>query len=1162
MRGMLSQLKSRQRVLCRQGLATGFVLLSLLAIGPSGANAATSYDVKATWGDTYLPPGGEGQFTVQVRNIGAENGTGELKVTDELPEGVTATHVAIPFGALGDLTESGFVSCSGLSTETVECIFSSFATEILIQAPSIKKTNGIGVGGFGAEQPSGYVPTVMIDVAIDAGAAGTGTNTATVSGGGAVQPANDVDQVPFSATPSVFGLVAGSYVADVFDQAYPAGSPVRQAGTHPFEQRVNFDLNGQSKIGEDGTRFTSSHGTVKTAEVTLPRGFIGNPEATPKCDPVDFAQEGSTLDSTGCPSNTQVGYLNVSMTAGQKAYGEPPPFYIANETLAHVPIYNLKPPKGVPADFGFNAGTFVQAHIYPTLDPSQDYAIKTVTPNISSLVSVRGSEVVFWGVPGDPIHDFFRYYPETQENEDVAGAAFGGAPIRPFFTTPMDCGFDNGGARIRLDSYTRPGEFTPVEEYANPLNVEGCDDPRFRFEPKISLEPSDQHAGAPTGLDVHLEVPQRNDEVTDAKELYAENGSVKGISTPPLKKAVVTLPEGMTLSPSAAQGLGSCSSAQIGLVSTSPIRFNDAPVDCPNNSQYGKLIIHTPILPVNEQPEGFIYIAKQGDNPFHNFLSVYLVVEEPNRGILVKVPGKIDLNPQTGQITTTFDDLPQFPISDTQMTFKGGTRAGLVEPSTCGHKAIHAEFFTWQDPQTAHIVDSSYDITQKPDGSSCPNSLGERPFKPSLEAGTINNAGGSYSPFTFRLTRTDDDQEFSRVGVKLPPGLAAKFAGVSICSDAAIARAASRTGAGDGGLEQLDPSCPQSSQIGTTDVGAGVGVPLTFVPGKIYLAGPYRGAPISMAVITPAVVGPFDLGVITVRTALNVDPETAQGSASSDPFPQIFQGIPVRIRDIRLNLDRHGFTLNPTSCAVKQIEAHVTGTGGDVFSAADDTGADLTNRFQAADCASLGFRPQLAFRLSGGTRRGDHPRLKAVVTYPRKGAYANVARASVALPRSEFLDQAHIKTICTRVQFAGKACPAGSVYGHAVAKTPLFDAPLEGPVYLRSSSHKLPDLVAVLKGPASQPVEVDLDGRIDSIHGGIRNTFEVVPDAPVESFTLTMKGAKKGLLVNSANLCAETSHATARFTAQNGKTLALHPPMRNSCGKSGHHRKPGTPKKR
>jgi hypothetical protein len=1134
----------------RLALSALAALSIALAFATSAQAAAPRYDIKAGWGDTDLgAPDAQGlqhkgQFYLLARNLGEATSNSAVTITDHLPPGVTIAAIEWKETRGGD--EDLTSLCSGQGTETLTCTVPGAEVAHLLPAPSLGGQTSAGV------VTDGYMPPIYVNVSVSPSASGAGTNTATISGGDA-PTGSDVDQVPLSQTPSSFGLVPGSYEADAFDAAYPFGEPSRQAGDHPFELRVNFDLTAETGVAASpplgSLRYTVPKGLVKDVEVTLPRGMIGNPEALPKCDPTDFASAGAYQNSTLCPADTQVGYLNVSFADGTSNRGQGA---FQDLALTRVALYNLVPPKGVPADFGFDAGSFVLGHIYPELDPSQNYAIKTLTPDISSALSVRGSQVTFWGVPGDPAHDKFRYYPEEQEDGDVRGAPFTGAAIRPFLAIPMDCGFDNGGARVRADSYQHPGEFTPVEEYGNPLDVSGCEDPRFRFKPEIALQPTDTHADAPTGLSVHLQVPQRNDEVENAKELYAENGSVKSIPTPPIKKAVVTLPEGMTISPSAAQGLGSCSLQQIGL-------GTNTPVTCPDNSQYGTLTLHTPILPESSPPKGFIYIAKQGENPFHDFLALYLVIEEPEKGILVKIPGRVDLDPTTGQIKTTFDELPQFPVSDMELNLKGGVRAALVEPSTCGTKTIAAEFFTWQDPTTAHTVKSSYDVTEKPDGSPCVDNLGERPFKPQMEAGTVNNAGGSYSPFSFRLTRTDNDQEFSQLVVTLPPGLAARFAGVSICSDAAIAQAEARTGAGQGALEQAEPSCPASSQIGTTEVGVGVGVPLTYVPGKVYLAGPYKGAPISIVVISPAVVGPYDLGVIAVRTALDVNPITAQGSATSDPFPQIFQGIPVRIRDIRLDLDRPDFTLNPTSCAEKQIDAHITGTGGDVDTTADDTTANLTNRFQAADCASLAFKPKLGLKLFGGTKRGDFPKLRAILTYPKGGRYANVATASVALPHSEFLEQGHIKTVCTRVQFAADQCPAASIYGKAIAKTPLFSTPLEGPVYLRSSSNLLPDLVAVLKGPASQPVEIDLDGRIDSFHGGIRTTFSVVPDAPVESFKLEFQGGKKSLLVNSTNLCRSNSKATARFTAQNGAALTLRPALQNSCKKK--RKAKGKPKK-
>jgi uncharacterized repeat protein (TIGR01451 family) len=1092
------------------------IAVAFLGVAASSAAAAPLFDIKATWGNTNLTPGGEGQFEIQARNVGREDASSDLTVVDQLPAGVTATHIAWPFLFSGDL--AGFL-CTGTGTETVECTFPEFLMPTFGGGPP-----GTQSIGFCCAR-GGYLPPIYVDVAVDSAAAGGGVNAATVSGGGATGSASDVDQVAFGEAPAQFGLVPGSYEADVFDAAYPTGQRSRQAGDHPFEQRVNFDITRKSpQLGSDGTHFIAATAQIRTAEVTLPRGMIGNPEALPKCDPVDFTEEGSTSNSTACPANTQVGYLHIPVTFGEGSYGSSF-FGFRNETLSGVALYNLEPPKGTPVDLAFNAGSYVQGHIYATLDPAQNYAIKSVTPNISGLATPHRAEVTLWGVPADPSHDLFRYYPKTQENGDVRGAPFGGAPIRPFYTNPMDCGFDNGGHKIRIDSYSHPETFTPVQEDSHALNVSGCEDPRFRFEPDIALQPTTRDAGASIGLAVHLKVPQRNDEVKDAQELYAENGFVKGISTPPLKKVVVTFPQGMTVNPAAAQGLGSCSPDQISL-------GTDKPVTCPDSSQYGTLTLRTPLLPVDKQPEGFVYIAKQNDNPFHNFLSIYLVIQEPERGILAKVAGRVDLDPQTGQVTTTFDDLPQFPASEVEMNLKGGLRAGLVNPQTCGRKTIEATFYSWQDPSTPHNVKSSYDVTQNPDGSPCHQSLSERPFDPNLSGGTVNNLAGSFSPLEIQFSRSDEDQELSTVEGTSPPGLLASLKGVGRCSDAAIAAAANpeRTGL----QEQSSPSCPASSLVGSVDAGAGVGQVLTYVKGKVYLAGPYKGAPVSGVAIVPAIAGPFDLGTIVTRAPAYVNPKTAEVHLKTDPLPLIFKGVPVRVRDIRVHLDRHNFILNPTNCEPFALT-------GILFSSEGKSKAD-GSPFQAADCASLGFKPKLTTQLFGGTHRGAHPKFRG--TFKAREGDANVAGAVVTLPRSEFLDQSHIRTVCTRVQFAANACPAGSIYGHAVAKTPLLDEELAGPVYLRSSSHKLPDLVANLHGI----VDVEVVGRIDSIKGGIRANFESIPDAPVESFEITMQGGKKGLLVNSRNICAHSYKINAEFKGQNGKELTLTPKLQAKCG--------------
>ncbi len=1103
----------------RRALILGLIALACATLGSAAqAQAAPRFDIKATWGDTNLPPGGAGVFTIQARNIGDAAGAEEaLTITNQLPAGVEVTNIAWD-GKFADLS----FLCSGIGTETATCELPSFFVPVFTEAP------GVGSGPFAS--PSGYLQTVYVEVAIDPGAAGTGTNTATISGAGAPS-ASDVDQVSFSPTPSVFGLVPGSFRGEVFDQAFPDGSPSRQAGDHPFEQRVNFDLNAKSQLGSvDGTRESPANGLLRTVEATLPRGMIGNPETLPKCDPTAFAEFGATGNSTACPANTQIGYLNATMLLGGSNNGRGCCLN-TNELLSRVALYNLEPPKGTPVDLGFSATGFVIGHIYATLDPAQNYAIKSLTPDISSLVNVRGTEVTLWGVPGDPAHDKFRFFPAEQPGGVALGAPFT-APIRAFFTNPMDCGFDNGGMRIRIDSYQRPDQFSPLEEYPDPLNVTGCGDPRFRFEPQTSLQPTTRDAGASTGLDVHLEVPQRDDTVDEAKKLYAEEGFVKGIGTPPMKKVVVTFPEGMTINPAAAQGLESCSPAQISLGT------ND-PVTCPDASQYGRLTLHTPALPIDEQPEGFLYIAKQNDNPFHNFLSLYLVVEQPDRGILVKVPGRVDLDPQTGQITTTFDDIPQFPLSDLEMNLKGGLRAGLVNPQTCGTKTIQATFYSWHDPTTPITVSNDYVITQNPDGTPCLNSPSERPFNPLISGGTLNNLAGSFSPMELRMTRNDLEQELSVAEGKAPPGLLASLKGVGRCSDAQIAAAANpeRTG-----IEELNsPSCPASSLVGSVDAGAGVGQVITYVKGKIYMAGPYKGAPVSGVAIVPAVAGPFDLGNIVTRAPAYVDSKTAELRLITDKLPLIFKGIPVRVRDIQVHLDRDRFTLNPTSCEPFALT-------GALFSSEGKSKTSSTP-FQAAECASLGFKPRITTRLFGGTKRGAHPKLRSV--YRARPGDANAAAAVVSLPRSEFLDQAHIKTICTRVQFAAESCPPGSIYGHATASTPLLEETLSGPVYMRSSDNKLPDLVVDLHGI----VDVEVVGRVDSIRGGIRVSFEQIPDAPVDTFTLTMQGGKKGLLINSRDVCDRTYRLQANLEGQNGKPATLRPKLQANCKKGRKHKR-------
>ncbi len=522
-------------------------------------------------------------------------------------------------------------------------------------------------------------------------------------------------------------------------------------------------------------------------------------------------------------------------------------------------------------------------------------------------------------------------------------------------------------------------------------------------------------------------------------------------------------------------------------------------------------------------------------------IALYLVAKIPDRGVIVKLAGRVDADPGSGRLVATFDDLPQLPYSRLNVHFREGQRAPLATPAACGTYATQVDLFPWLDPSRVFHQPSSFPLSQGIGGGPCPS--GPAPFTPQAAGGTMNRNAGSYSPFYLHLTRGDGDQEITSYSATLPKGLLGAIKGVPFCPEAAIQAAKQNSGF----AETEHPSCPEASKIGHTTAGYGLGNVLAYAPGNLYLAGPYHGSPLSVVAVDSATVGPFDLGVIIVRSAIRVDPLTAQvsiDSQGSDPIPHILEGIPLHLRDIRVYIDRPHFMVNPTSCDRFSLGSTLSGSGADFASSADDTTATPSAPFQTAFCSSLPFKPSLELRLKGGTRRGRYPSLTATVS-ARPGD-ANIGQAIVTLPPSEFLAQEHIDTICTRAQAAAERCPAGSIYGSAKAITPLMDEPLEGPVYLRASGNKLPDLVAALKG---RGIRIDVLGRIDSQNGGMRASYEILPDAPLTKFTLNLKGGKHGLLVNSDDVC-KAEPATAKLAGQNNSALVLRPELKSpACAK-------------
>jgi DNA-binding beta-propeller fold protein YncE len=897
-------------------------------------------------------------------------------------------------------------------------------------------------------------------------------------------PGADKTFVTFGANPVEY---------EVIDEE---GNPYTEAGGHPYEVRVHVNFNKNTSFPKLLTA------NLKDVLAKLPAGFIGNPSATPRCTRGE-------LNAYRCSGAAQVGYIVVN-GGGEEG--------LASGSVVHDGIYNLVPPKGVAAEFGADLYNTSNVYIDARLRSDGDYGVTTSSPDTTVIGGGVGEVFVrFWGVPADPSHDTLRGCPGP-DGSVIRNCSANQPEPKPFLSNPTSCGGPLT-TTLSFDSWQAPGEFDEHAIETPPIT--GCN--QLEFEPMLEARPTTNLADSPSGLKVDLHIPQKP-AIEDPEGKNEAN----------LKDTVVTLPAGLNVNPAAASGLEACSSAQVGLTSApgaTPIRFTPAPPNCPDAAKIGTVEVDTPLL---EAPlPGAVYLAAPHDNPFDSLLALYIAIDDPETGIVVKLAGHVVPDPETGQLTTSFEENPQLPFEDFKLDFFRGAHASLRTPPTCGTYKTTSELTPWSAPETGPPATPSdtYKISAAPSGGPCPASPAQEPHAPAFEAGTEAPNAGAFSPFVLHLARADDSQEIKGIDTTLPPGLVGKLAGVQECPQGAIEAAAGKTGA----EERQSPSCPLASQVGTVNVGAGAGPAPYYVQGTAYLAGPYKGAPLSLAILTPALAGPFDLGTVVVRAALHVNPETAQITAKSDPIPTILQGIPLDVRSIAVKTDRPDFTLNPTSCE----KMAVTGVALSLLG----QGAGLSSPFQLGGCDALGFKPKLSLSLKGKTRRGGFPALKAVLTMPPGGA--NVSRAQVTLPHGEFIANAHLRNICTRVQFGEGACPAGSAIGFARAETPLLEKPLEGPVYLMGGfGHTLPDVAVDLNGQ----VRAFVHGKVDKGKGGgLRNTFEVVPDAPVSKFTIELLGGSKGLLENSGDICAKPQRAIAHFIAQNGKVDNLHPLIANSC---------------
>jgi hypothetical protein len=905
----------------------------------------------------------------------------------------------------------------------------------------------------------------------------------------------------------VFGLVPGE----------------TEAGGHPDVQFAVSVENALLQQQNSGFESECACENPRFVTVHAPTGVVGNAHATPRCTAADFAV-------LSCPVSSQIGIVSAGVSLG---------FF---ETQLILPIYNLEPRTADPGLLGVNA---LGSKIFYTITgrTGSDYGLDTVVQLFNGFPTYQINNI-YWGVPADPANDSARFKYQTVGTLfnllcDINGTAitpnqfqmevppngpshakyacgafsFPPGPPSTFFNqtpaqstakeVPFIINSTNCGAALTtsVDVLGYDGSFSTTSgTYPSPT---GCD--ALDFNPALAAKPTTTEADSPSGLDVDLTVPQ---------PLAAKSPAPSQI-----KAATMTLPEGFTINSNAADGKLACDDldAKIG------INSQDA-AECPDFAKIGSLVVETSLLP-GPLP-GYVYLGAPKPG---NRYRVFLAADGFNTH--VKLAGEVYPDPVTGQVVISFQNLPQSPFSRFRLHIFGSERGILATPTRCGTYAVESHFVPWDSILPDQNSTQFFTIDSGPNGTPCPGAT--RPFSPSFSAGSSGNTAGSYSPLSIDLNRNDGDQFLSGLSVSTPRGFAANLKGIPYCPQSAIdlLNAPGYSGA----AEQASPLCPAGSQIGTVKAGAGAGSRPLNADGEVYLAGPYKGAPLSLVVVVPAVSGPYDLGNIAVRAAIYVNPVTAQVTTVSDPLPQILEGIKLRARSLRVNVDRPNFALNPTNCDPFSVDATAFGDEGATSA--------LSSHFQVANCASLPFKPQLKLILTGGLRRRGHPAIKAVLT--RRPGEANLGRTSVALPKGELLDNSHIGTVCTRPQFASDTCPEGSLLGTAEAVTPILDEPLRGNVYLRSSSNNLPDVVADLEGQ----IDIELAGRIDTINGGsLRTTFDAVPDAPVSRFTLSLAGGKRGLLQNSTSLCGKPRYAVTKMTGQNGAKLNTRTKLSVRCG--------------
>ncbi len=1120
------------------------VMLALCAactVGGAWGQGLSWWRLDSRSAPSVLRPGREAVIIAVASNLGDEtvltNGAAPLRITDRLPAGLRVPDGAAPYRAVLHAHRS--------PAET--------ALECSVGEPQRKEVTCSSTSSTVAAAPYRVVE-VEIPIEVAEGASSGEQNTVLVSGGETLHGATTPDpaqlewpiQVGGSETP--FGVERFEMTPET-----QAGAADVQAGSHPFQLTTVLDLN-QVFVHDHAGPSPGAPALPRNLQFELPPGFLGDPQAVTKCSGVEFSTLG-VEDSNACPAGSVIGAASVSLNI---------PNSLGHYTET-VPVFNLVPAEGEPARFGLEAAQD-PVILDIALRSDGDYGVSVNVQNITELAQILSTQLTLWGQPDSPAHDSSRGWACLDE-EEIDGETCTPPDERsqtPFLTLPTSCTGPLSAA-LSGDSWpvTQAGALVSdsledvyelKRSLAEPLAaLDGCG--QVPFEPSLSLYPVDQReqpqstseqaeeqtghvlasavsqASTPAGMNVRVALPIEAPAAGDG-----EPGSLLGESA--VRSTTVVLPEGVQLNPSAANGLQACSEQQVGYIGPAPepdplspqaeqpLRFTLAPASCPAASKIGTVRILSPDL--EHELEGGVYLAEQERNPFGSLFALYLVVEDPALGIRVKLAGEVRLDERTGQITSTFAGTPQAPFQELRLHFFEGRRASLATPPWCGTYAATSTFTSWSGTTVTPQAQPGFQIQSGPGGGPCPTR--PLPFTPTLSAGSASNQAGAFTAFTVQIGLPDGDQALTGITLHLPAGIAALLAGLTPCREPPSGQ---------------EWQCTAASLIGSSIAGAGLGSEPYELPGQAYLTAGYDGAPFGILVKTPAVAGPFNLGVVNVRSRIDVAPNTAAVTITTDPgphgdaLPTRLKGVPAQIKYIAVDVNRPAFEFNPTNCNAMRIEGTLTGD--------ENAGANLFVPYRATGCQDLPFRPSFTASTQAKTSKADGASLTVTVKSGGVGsggvAQANIAKVRLQLPQQLPARLTTLQKACTETAFNRNpaTCPEGSDIATATIHTPVLKSPLTGPAYLVSHGNAaFPDVEFVLQG---EGITLILDGKTQIKNGVTYSKFESAPDAPFTTFqTVLPEGPHSALTTNlpakaKYSLCGTSLTMPTEITAQNGAMI-------------------------